>query len=104
MQQFFREWHAATEERSVEGVINISEMPIIREMNERLVEDMNNSTYMQRFEANVCQLELLASEIVAESGLGTNVPNLKRNSVTLSRNCFAKVFSPASRAVMAVPS
>ena len=104
MQAFFREWHAATIDRPLTGVINISEIPIIREMNKRLVEDMNNGVYTRRFESNVCQLELLASEIVAESGLNARVPGTRSGAVSLTRDCFAKVFAPANRAMSTIPS
>lgn len=101
MQDLFRQWHAATEGRPRSGLINISEIPIIREMNSRLIENMNSGIYTQRFESNVCQLELLASEIVAESGLNLKVPKAGSSSLALTRDCFAKVFSPATRTLAA---
>lgn len=97
MQDFFRQWHEATESRTLDGAINISEMPIIREMNQRLVDEMNTSTYFRQFEANVQQLETLAQEIVEQSGLNVRVP-VRRSTASVRRDAFQPVFHPATRA------
>ena len=69
MQDFFRRWHQATESQSATGSVNISEMKIIREMNQRLKDEMKGGKFFERFELNLKQLETLATEIVKHSGI-----------------------------------
>lgn len=100
MQTFFRQWHDATENRPLEGVIDISQMPIIRESNQRLVDQMDSSTFFSQFESNLRQLETLASEIVEQSGLNVQVP--VTGSAKSRRSSFASVFAPTERSAIAV--
>ncbi len=94
MQAFFRQWHHATEHDQVRGLINISEMPIIREMNTRLLDDMSNSEFYGRFRGNLMQLETLCSEIVEHSGLEVACPFRRQTSSMVRANSFEQVFHP----------
>ncbi|MEM8946300.1 MAG: tryptophan 7-halogenase [Planctomycetota bacterium] len=98
MQDFFRQWHAATENSTSTGSINISEMPIIREMNTRLLDDMNSSEFFRRFAANVAQLETLCCEIVEESGLEVENPFRSSGVPEVRHEVFEPVFHPTPRA------
>jgi len=51
MQEFFRKWHAATQDSAARGTINVSQVPIIRESNLRLLEEMNGPVFFRRFAA-----------------------------------------------------
>lgn len=91
MQEFFRKWHAATCDRPATGSVDISQMPLIREANQRLKDQMTNGQFTKQFGLNVDQLETLCCEIVAESGLGIEVPFRKR-SVGIRQNAFQSIF------------
>jgi len=97
LQDFFRQWHEATDGKPVDGVIDISQMPIIRESNQRLVDEMDNGTFFTRFDANLRQLETLACEIVEQSGLKVSVP-FRPTTPMVTANSFAPVFSPTPHA------
>ncbi len=92
MQDFFRQWHEATQGTSAQGVVDISQMPIIREMNQRLKDEMTDREYFRRFDANVKQLENLACEIVAQSGLPITHSLRRSNSVLVRQDAFAEAF------------
>lgn len=95
MQDFFRQWHAATDGREVQGTVDISQIPLVRESNQRLLDDMDNRTYHQRFVANLRQLETLGCEIVEQSGLQIPIPFGKTTSSLVRANAFESVFSSA---------
>ncbi len=97
MQEFFRQWHDATDGVPVEGVIDISQMPIIRECNQRLLDEMNNGTFFSRFAGNLQQLETLAAEIVEQSGLPVQHQLRSKATAAVRQNAFQPVFSPAPR-------
>lgn len=94
MQDFFRQWHAATEGQDLRGIIDISQIPLIREMNTRLLEEMNSGTFFKRFASNLGQLETLCCEIVEQSGLNVQVPFHASTLATVKPNSFASVFKP----------
>ena len=71
MQSFFRKWHLATEGTKASGYVDISQIPIIREMNSRLQERLAGGSFFERFELNLRQLQTLAGEIVSHSTLET---------------------------------
>ena len=81
MQEFFRRWHEQTADCPADGVIDISQMPIIRESNARLLESMSSGTYFRQFKSNVCQLETLAWEIVEHSGVALTPPFRKPSGI-----------------------
>ncbi|MEL7499889.1 MAG: tryptophan 7-halogenase [Planctomycetota bacterium] len=93
MQEFFRQWHLKTEGQSATGYVNISEMPIIREMNSRLKEDLSGNRFFERFEINLQQLETLAHEIVEASGLEITPDFQSSESDDVSQQSFAEIFS-----------
>ena len=101
MQEFFQKWHAATEEQQATGCVNISEMPIIREMNSRLKADLSGRKFFDQFELNLQQLELLAAEIVKASGIDmpTSLPNAtsKASSNKIRQNAFQPIFDSTSK-------
>ena len=91
MQQFFLTWHRATENRPHDGYVNISEMPLIREMNERLKADLSRGAYNERFATNLAQLQTLAGEIVAASGLEVDVPFATPTNEQVRRGGFQQL-------------
>jgi len=93
MQAFFRQWHAATDGVPVQGTVDISQIPLVRESNQRLLDDMNDRTYHQRFAANLQQLETLGCEIVEQSGLNVSVPFGRTTSSMVRANSFESVFA-----------
>ena len=103
MQDFFREWHEATKGRPATGCVNISEMPIIREMNQRLKDDLAGVKFYQRFAANVAQLQTLAVEIVRESGLKTSVPFAVSSSKLIRQDGFDRIFASTLPLTSATP-
>lgn len=94
MQDFFREWHEATKDQELNGTIDISQIPIIREMNQQLLEEMNNGTFFNRFKKNLRQLESLGTEIIQQSGLKVQIPFKKSKINSLQRDAFQNVFHP----------
>ena len=97
MQDFFRQWNEATENSPRDGVVNISEMPIIREMNTRLLEEMSSGQFFHRFGANLDQLETLCCEIVEQSGLPVANPFRKSSIAAVRPNAFEQVLHPRTR-------
>ncbi|MCP4080610.1 MAG: halogenase, partial [Planctomycetaceae bacterium] len=91
MQEFFREWHEQTKDIPASGIVNISEMPIIREMNQRLKDQMDNRTFAKQFAANLAQLENLGCEIVAQSGVAATPPFKKSTNPSIRQDAFAHV-------------
>lgn len=98
MQSFFREWHEQTKDIPAGGTVNISEMPIIREMNQRLKETMNDRTFAKQFAANLAQLENLGCEIVAQSGLSADPPFRRSQQPSIRQDAFAHVFDSLQEA------
>lgn len=97
MQDFFRQWHERTCDQAVGRCVNISEMPIIREMNSRLLEELSSPEFYRQFRKNVAQLEHLAGEIVAHSGLNAAPPLRPNPQASLRSDAFRSVLSPAPR-------
>ena len=97
MQDFFRQWHAATADSTSSGLINISGIPIIREMNAQLLDDLSSGEYHQRFAANLAQLETLCCEIVEQSGLDIDNPFRSSSIPAVRHDAFDAVFNPAER-------
>ena len=67
-------------------------MPIIREMNQRLKDEMNNRTFFRRFGANLEQLQQLACEIVAQSGLTVTPPFGGSKNTLVRPDAFEHIF------------
>ena len=74
MQDFFRRWHEETLNQPMSGTVDISSIPLVREANARLKEQMSSGVFHTRFRANLRQLESIAREIVAHSGVDVVVP------------------------------
>jgi flavin-dependent dehydrogenase len=94
MQDFFRQWHATTAGQDLRGSVDISQIALIREMNSRLVEEMDTGTFFRRFADNLRQLETLGCEIVEQSGLSLRPPFRPSSRDTIRRNTFSTVFNP----------
>ena len=92
MQDFFRQWHAQTEGQDANGYVNISVIPVVREMNARLVESFAGGDFFRRFELNVQQVETLANEIVAQSGVELEVPFAKSKEPSVTIESFQPIF------------
>ncbi len=97
MQDFFRQWNQETENATRTGVISVSEIPIIREMNSRLLDEMDRGAFTNRFGENVAQLETLCCEIVDQSGLDVVNPFRRRPLPTVRADAFEQVFHPSTR-------
>lgn len=93
MQEFFRQWHEATDGQPAVGTVDISQIPLVRESNQRLLDEMDNSTFFKRFASNVGQLETLACDIVEQSGLKVQVPFGRSTLKTVRPNAFETVFA-----------
>ena len=94
MQDFFRQWHEATQDVQAGGIVDISQIPLIREMNQRLKDEMDSKTFFKRFAANLAQLETVACEIVEHSGLAIEVPVRKPNHPLVRPGGFEGVLHP----------
>lgn len=97
MQVFFREWHEKTKDLPLTGLVNISEIPLVREMNQRLKDEMDTRTYNTQFSANLAQLKTLAVEIVEYSGLPTKAPYARSGRADIRQNAFENVFETISK-------
>ena len=98
MQEFYRQWHEATKDTPRgEGVIDISQMKLIREMNSRLIEPMDSKTFQRRFAANLAQLETLAHEIVAASEIDVEIPFARPSDSLVIPDAFEGVFKGHQR-------
>ena len=93
MQSFFRDWHEATQDVEASGIVDISQIPLIRESNQRLIDDMSNGQFNQQFGENVLQLETLAREIVQQSGLDREFPFKAKQSASTQSGTFETVFA-----------
>lgn len=103
MQEFFLRWHAETETADAGGVIDISQMPIVRKFNRRLGRALSDRGFGARFAANADQLEALAQEIVEFSGLSIDPPARKRPDAEVIPQAFALALSPQQRLVEPMP-
>ena len=92
VQDLFRQWHQKTESESACGTIDISQVPIVRQMNERLLQERNNAEFNERFGLNLAQLEALAWDIVDHSGLDLEPPCRRPQVDEIVSNCFENVF------------
>ncbi len=97
MQDFFSKWHDATacsnEPGGVGGCIDISQIPIVRESNSRLLEQMSNGDFAQNFANSVAQLETLCVEIVKHSGLNISPPVRSSGKASIRHHAFAHIFA-----------
>jgi flavin-dependent dehydrogenase len=93
MQDFFRRWHEATKEIAASGTVDISQIPLVRETNQRLKDELNNAQFTAQFGMNVIQLETLCCEIVEQSGLEIKHPFQKTNRSQTRQKSFETVFS-----------
>ncbi len=93
MQDFFRQWHEATKNIKVGGTIDISQIPLVREANQRLKDPLTDSQFMTRFGLNVAQLETLGREIVEYSGLPLNPPRQRKANPRVTQAAFESVFA-----------
>ena len=98
MQEFFRTWHEQTANVPASGYVNISQVPIIREMNQRLLDEMNTGQFMTQFGDNLTQLETLGNEIVSHSGINVDVPFKRSTKTTIRANAFENVFDSIKEA------
>ena len=94
MQDFFRRWHESTKHATRSGIVDISQMPIIRETNQRLKERLSDAEFFPRFAANLAQLEKLADEIIAESSLPTSTPFAPPSHRLIRIDSFERVLAP----------
>lgn len=96
MQDFFRQWHAKTDGQDLRGTIDISQIPLIREMNSRLLDQMNSGAFYERFADNLRQLETLGCEIVDQSGIAIQPPFGRSNRASVRPNAFDAVYNPTT--------
>lgn len=74
MQEHFRNWHEATKDKDVTSNVNISQMPVIREMNEGLKNQLHGKEFNQQFTRNLQRLEQIAYEIYRQADIGNEFP------------------------------
>ena len=105
MQAFFRRWHQQTQGIDATGCVDISQMPIIREMNSQLKEALNGGAFFERFDSNVKQLQTIACEIVAMSGVPTtDLPFKSSKSSAIRLSSFQSIFDATQRIELAASS
>ncbi len=97
MQDFFRRWHQQSDVADVNGTIDISSMALIRETNQRLLDELDYRSFSHQFAANVAQIETLFWEIIDQSGLEVDVPLRRRHYSGARQNAFAQVFEQTTR-------
>ena len=92
LQEFFREWHRQQPGREVQGLVETSVMPLVFEVNSRLVEDLDNRTFNRRMTENVAQLETLFWEIIDAAGISMHVPFRRRQHRGVRQHSFQHIF------------
>ena len=93
MQDFFRKWHESTQGVEANGTVDISQMPLIRESNQRLKDNMTNGQFSKQFGLNLAQLETLCCEIVSQSGLAVNPPFKRSTMPEIRPGAFDSIFT-----------
>lgn len=96
MQEFFRRWHRERKPYEVHGTIDISQIPLIRQSNQRLLEPLSDREFRKQFAANVGQLETLFWEILDHAGLEVEVPFKRVRHSDSVPNAFADVFAEST--------
>ena len=105
MQSFFQQWHQETEGLEATGCVDISQMPIIREMNSRLKDELTGGSFFKRFDLNLKQLQTLACEIVELSGLNApQRPFSASNATSIQSSSFQSIFDSTKSADLVVGS
>ena len=97
MQDFIKRWHREHGKHASSGCVDISQMPLIREMNSRLTESLSSPEFYRRFDANLKQLETIACEIIDHSGVVVNHPYHRVQHEWVDSDTFARVLTPLSR-------
>lgn len=88
MQHFFQQWHEQTQHQRREGLVDTHDVPLIREMNERLQQDMTAGEFIRSFRGSLAQLETLACEIVEHSGLPVQTPFQRPEHASVRAGAF----------------
>ena len=97
MQNFFRKWHEETSSMKAGGYVDISRIPVIREMNSQLKEQLAGNSFFQRFDLNVKQLQTLACEIVEQTGLHTAHRTFAKSTLSaIKKDAFQNIFDATS--------
>jgi len=97
MQEFFRQWHQATEGQPARGTIDISQIPLIREANARLKQPLSDRAFVKQFAQNLQQLEVLAEEIVKHSQLPVTIDFQKPSTDQVRSDAFGPLFASIER-------
>lgn len=101
MQHYFRHWHEESGSEEVSGCVDTTQIPLIREMNQRLLEDLDNKQYGRNFAQNVVQVETLFWEIIDHARVGCEIPfkrPRRRDSLTHQFRHVFEVTSPQGKA------
>lgn len=96
MQGFFRTWHQQGALENVSGRIDISSMPLIRETNQGLLEELDRKEFSRQFADNVAQVETLFWEILEHADVEVEVPFKRRTYARSRQNGFEQVFEVSS--------
>ncbi len=96
MQGFFRKWHRESAHTEPNGRIDISGIPIIRNSNARLLEELDYGAFGRQFADNINQLETLVWEIVDHSGMDVEVPFKRTHHPRAVQNAFQNAFEVRS--------
>ena len=92
MQKYLREWHKQAPMADISGVIDISNIDLIRIKNEALLANLSGREFTQQFAANVAQIETLFWEIYDAVGLDMPTPFRRKSHPGTIQNGFAEVF------------
>ena len=85
-------WHQQTEGQDAGGNINISDIPIVRNMNAQLKDNLSRPEFYERFDFNLQQLETLGCEIVAHSGIDMEIPFGKSEQSSIKSEAFQPIY------------
>lgn len=98
MQSYFRKWAEQTNGEAVgEGYVDISSIPLVRQWNRQLVEQISDGQFVARFNEHLEQLETLAEEIVEHAGVPAEFPYRFGPRSASQPNGLQKVFQPQAR-------
>jgi len=92
MQAYLREWHLREPAVDISGLVDISNIELIRKKNEELLQNLSRSEFNRQFAQNVAQIETLFWEIYDAVGLDMPVPFRRTTSTGTIQNGLSHVF------------
>lgn len=97
LQAHFRRWNKEKPNHEIGGTIDTSKMCFIMDANRRLIDELNDKEFSERFAFNVAQMETLFWEIVDHSGLEIETSIKRRKHDNVVHGGINNVFSIVSQ-------